>query len=321
IYIVKVPYCLRVTEEVQIYEKLLRESSLADAPCTPKVLEMLAQMSILTRLKEPENSSVFSKMRTYDGESLKDIDPNAKSMLEYKDYAGVDEGISGLSTRFAFKVLSKVLNYDSEEVGANPVHLLRVLEDAVVKEQFSTEVEEEYISFMNEYLKSKYADYIGNEIQIAFLESYSEFGQNLFDRYIDYADHWIEDNDYKDHDTGEMFDRSALNDELEKIEKAAGIANPKDFRSEVVNFALRHRAGNDGLNPDWTGYEKLRVVIEKKMFSSTENLLPVVSFTAKQSEEDQKKHDEFVERMKERGYSPRQTRLLTDWYQRVKKTS
>jgi hypothetical protein len=31
IYIVKVPYCLRVSEEVKIYEKLLRNSSLAQA--------------------------------------------------------------------------------------------------------------------------------------------------------------------------------------------------------------------------------------------------------------------------------------------------
>lgn len=35
--------------------------------------------SILSRLKEPENSSIYSKMRVYDGESLKDTDPKAKS--------------------------------------------------------------------------------------------------------------------------------------------------------------------------------------------------------------------------------------------------
>src|SRR3546814_4386003 len=32
IYIVKVPYCLQVSEEVEIYRKLLRNSSLATAP-------------------------------------------------------------------------------------------------------------------------------------------------------------------------------------------------------------------------------------------------------------------------------------------------
>jgi serine protein kinase len=70
IYIVKVPYCLRVSEEVKIYEKLIRNSSLALAPCAPGTLKMMAQFAVLTRLKEPENSSLFSKMQIYDGENL-----------------------------------------------------------------------------------------------------------------------------------------------------------------------------------------------------------------------------------------------------------
>jgi serine protein kinase len=77
---------------------------------------MLGQFSVLSRLKEPENSSLYSKMRVYDGENLKDTDPKAKSYQEYRDYAGVDEGMNGLSTRFAFKILSKVFNFDHAEV-------------------------------------------------------------------------------------------------------------------------------------------------------------------------------------------------------------
>src|SRR6476469_7015612 len=119
IYIVKVPYCLRMTEEVKIYDKLLRNSSLKDAVCAPGTLKMMAQFAVLTRLKEPENSSIFSKMQIYDGENLKDTDPKAKSYQEYRDYAGVDEGMTGISTRFAFKILSKVFNFDSNEVAAN----------------------------------------------------------------------------------------------------------------------------------------------------------------------------------------------------------
>ncbi len=94
IYIVKVPYCLRVSEEVKIYEKLLANSSLSEAPCAPGTLEMMAQFSVLTRLKEPENSSIYSKMRVYDGETLKDVDPKAKTLQEYRDYAGPDEGMT-----------------------------------------------------------------------------------------------------------------------------------------------------------------------------------------------------------------------------------
>jgi len=319
IYIVKVPYCLRVSDEIQIYQKLLANSSLSNAHCAPDTLKMLAQFSVLSRLKEPENSNVYSKMRIYDGENLKDTDPKAKSIQEYRDTAGVDEGMTGLSTRFAFKILSKVFNYDNTEVAANPVHLLYVLEQQIEQEQFSAEVSERYLRFLKEYLAPRYVEFIGKEIQTAYLESYSEYGQNIFDRYVLYADFWIQDQEYRDPDTGEILDRSALNEELEKIEKPAGISNPKDFRNEIVNFVLRARAHNNGKNPTWLSYEKLRVVIEKKMFSNTEDLLPVISFNAKASTEDQKKHNDFVTRMVERGYTEKQVRLLSEWYLRVRK--
>ena len=152
VYIVKVPYCLRVTEEMQIYEKLIQNSSLHSAHCAPGTLKMMAQFSILSRIKEPENSSVFSKMRVYDGENLKDTDPKAKSLQEYKDFAGVDEGMTGLSTRFAFKILSKVFNFDITEVAANPVHLLYVLEQQIEQEQFPTEVHDRYLSYIKGFL-------------------------------------------------------------------------------------------------------------------------------------------------------------------------
>ncbi len=321
IYIVKVPYCLRVSEEIKIYKKLLENSSLFDAPCAPGTLKMMAQFAVLSRLKEPENSNLFSKMRIYNGENLKDTDPHAKSFQEYRDFAGVDEGMTGLSTRFAFKILSRVFNFDNTEVAANPVHLLYVLEQQIEREQFPAEIEEKYLSYLKGYLSQRYIDFIGKEIQTAYLQSYSEYGQNIFDRYVTYADYWIQDTNYRDPDTGEMFDRSALNDELEKIEKPAGISNPKDFRNEIVNFVLRARAKHEGKNPAWTSYEKLRSVIEKKMFSTTEDLLPVISFNAKASPDDQKKHKEFIDRMVEKGYTEKQVRLLSEWYLRVRKSS
>ncbi len=320
INIVKVPYCLRVSEEVRIYKKLIENSSLRDAPCAPGTLDMLAKFSVLTRLKEPENSSIYSKLRVYNGESLKDTDPKAKSYQEYRDFAGVNEGMSGISTRFAFKILSKVFNFDHTEVAANPVHLLYVLERQIEQEQFPEEVSERYLNFIKEYLSPKYVEFIGKEIQTAYLESYSEYGQNIFDRYITYADFWIQDQDYRDPDTGEILDRAALNADLEKIEKPAGISNPKDFRNEVVNFVLRARANNQGKNPRWNSYEKLKVVIEKKMFTNTEDLLPVISFNAKATEEEKKKHAEFIARMEEKGYTAKQVRLLCEWYLRVRKS-
>jgi serine protein kinase len=318
ICVVKVPYCLRVVEEEKIYEKLIRTSELAAAPCAPGTLEMLARFAVLSRLKPHANSNLYTKLRVYDGENLKETEPNAKSMQEYRDAAGVDEGMDGISTRFAFKVLSATFNYDTREVGADPVQLMYVLEQSIRREQFADDTEKQYLDFIKGTLAPRYAEFIGNEIQKAYLESYDDYGQNLFDRYVDYADAWIENQDFKDPDTGQMLDRELLNQELTKIEKPAGIANPKDFRNEVVKFALRARAQRDGRNPSWTSYEKIREVIERRMFSQVEDLLPVISFGSKKEAETERKHAEFLERMTSRGYTERQVRRLVEWYMRVK---
>jgi len=323
VYMVKVPYCLRSTEEMRIYEKLLRDSSLSKAPCAPQTLEILSRFIVLSRLKEPKTgpSGYYSKLKVYDGENLKDTDPKALTHQEYRDHAGVDEGMEGLSTRFAFKILSKVFNFDETEVAANPVHLFYVLEQRLLQEQLEQANYDRYMKFIKERIVPDYITFIGNEIQTAYLESYSEYGQEIFDRYVTYADYWIQDQEYRDPDTGESLKRPELNIELEKVEKPAGISNPKDFRNEVVNFVLRARATNKGKNPVWTTYEKLRSVIEKKMFANTEDLLPVISYSAKRSADEAKKHEAFVERMMAKGYTAKQVRLLTEWYFRVRKSS
>ncbi len=48
-------------------------------PARRHVGNAFAFLDSFSRLKEPENSSIYSKMRVYDGESLKDTDPKAKS--------------------------------------------------------------------------------------------------------------------------------------------------------------------------------------------------------------------------------------------------
>lgn len=317
INLIRVPYCLRLDDEIKIYQKLINNSELKDNNIAPKTLELLSTFTILTRLTEPENSDVYSKLRIYNGDNLKEIDPEAKSLEEYKNYAGITEGMSGISTRFAFKVLSKVYNYyGEEEVAANPIHLFYVLDREIKRLQNSRETE--YIQHIEDYLKKKYVEFIGDEIQKAYVDSYHEYGQNLFEKYIVYADNWIQDQDYIDPETGEKYDRESLNQELEKTEKPAGISNPKDFRNDIINYYYRAKSNNKE-TPKWDSYEKIKSVIEKKLFSKTEDLIPVISFSAsKNSEESMDKHKNFVDRMKSRGYTEKQIRLVVDWFLRVR---
>ncbi len=319
VFLIKVPYCLRIDEEVRIYDKMLKSSTLAESPCAPQTLRTLAEFSVLSRLMVPENSSVYSKMRSYNGENLKDLDPRSKSVKEYRDEAGAAEGFSGLSTRWAFKTISAAFNRDPSEIAADPVNLLVVLEERLTKDDLPDEYKRRLRSHVKEWIVPRFAEFLEKELQMSYLDAYGEYGQNLFDRYVTYADKWLLDEDWRDPDTGMQYSRDALNGELEKIEKPAGIGNPKDFRNEVVNFVLRARAHNK--NPHWTSYEKLRVVIEKRMFSKTEDILPVISFEAKGSSELDERHKSFVNRMTARGYTEKQVRRLVDWYLHFKKSA
>lgn len=317
VYIVKVPYCRRLNEEVSIYKKLINSSELRDLPMAPKTLEFLAETIISSRLVPHANSTMFSKIRVYNGEDIRESDTRAKSINEYQEFAGLDEGFQGLSTRFAYKVLSKAFNSDPEEIAADPIRLILTLEDSIKREQFAPEKQQAILSYVQEQ-KGRYLLFLEKEIQQAYVESYGEFGQNMFDRYLQMADFWLQDKDMKDVQTGLIMNRASLNTELERLERPAGIVNGRDFRSEVVNFVLRYKAANAGKAPAWTAYEKLKEVIQSNMFSNLNEVLPVISFDAKKDGDMQAKHDGFVARMQELGYTPKQTRVLVEYFVRSK---
>lgn len=95
--------------------------------------------------------------------------------------------MNGLSTRFAFKILSRVFNFDHAEVAANPVHLFYVLEQQIEREQFPQEQAERYgvpERLPDPKIRRVYRQRDPDRLP----ESYSEYGQNIFDRYVTYAD-------------------------------------------------------------------------------------------------------------------------------------
>lgn len=321
IFIVRVPYCLRYSEETKIYEKMLRESSLSQSPCAPKTLETLAKFSVMSRLAPSSHSNRETKMSVYNGENLKHKNPDAKNIPEYKKEAhelSVDEGFSGISTRFAFKILAQTFNHDPEEVGANPLHLLLILNNRIKQEHLQKEEEETLIKIIQTLFDDFHA-YLDKDIKKAYIESYDEYGQNLFDRYVTYADYWLNEEDYRDPNTSMSMTPEELEKYLEEIETPANITNKKDFRNEVVKYCLRYRAAHKDQNPKWSSYNKIREVIESKIFSNIDDMLPIISSSQQSSGEEKRHHKEFVERMTKNGYTSRMVQQLVDWYIRSSK--
>lgn len=321
IFIVRVPYCLRFTEETKIYEKMLKESSLSLAPCAPKTLETLAQFSVMSRLAQSKHSGQDVKMRIYNGENLKHKNPDAKNVPEYRKEAHenqAEEGFSGISTRFAFKILAQTFNFDPEEVAANPLHLLLVLNDKIKVEHLSKEEEERLLAIIS-FLYSEFHKALDKQIKQAYIDSYDEYGQNLFDRYVTYADFWLNDDDYRDNMTGLSMTPDELEKFLEEVEVPANITNKKDFRNEVVKYCLRYKAQNNQQNPKWSSYNKIREVLEAKIFSNIDEMLPIISSNQQSSADERKHHKEFVERMMKAGYTKKQVTVLVDWFLKASK--
>jgi hypothetical protein len=162
ICVIKVPYCLRVDEEQKIYEKMVSHSGLAESPCAPKTVEMLAQFCILTRLHEHDNSTLVSKMRVYNGENIREQDPKAKSIQEYRDVAGIDEGMNGISTRFAYKILSQTfsanINTEKRASTANNHSATHLLHQAL-REILGTHVEQKGSLVNPDYLRFDFSHF------------------------------------------------------------------------------------------------------------------------------------------------------------------
>ena len=104
-----------------------------------------------------------------------------------------------MSTRFAFKILSKVFNFDQTEIAANPVHLMYVLEQQIEREQFPAETEQKYLALHQgapgAALRRVHRQ--GDPDRVPRVAT-REYGQNIFDRYVTYADFWIQDQEYRD---------------------------------------------------------------------------------------------------------------------------
>lgn len=305
--LVKVPYVLSLDEEVSIYEKLIRESELSKSPIAPGTLELLASVSVASRLEENKTVPLEVKMQVYNGENVGEKYPNTPSPSAFKAEVTNDEGFSGVSTRQAFKILSKVYNYDHREVAANPVHLFIVLRDTITDGSMR--------SFIDGYLTDTLFYKVRKDIQMSFLGSgMDELGQNKFERYVVLAEHWLEDNDFRNPDTGQLLDRNLLNQELEAIEKPAKIGNPKDFRAQVVRFSLSYQAQHNGAMPKWSSYHRFRDVLETSMFNQMDDMLPVLSVSGKGTDDQRAKHKTFVKEMTKKGYTARQVQLVVDWF-------
>lgn len=312
IFVVKVPYNLRLSEEVRIYEKLIGQSDVSEhvfgsevelsrihiAPYTLRVASMFA---ILTRLKPSKKAglTLTTKMKLYDGEKQVG-DWDQRHVRELHDEY-LDEGMNGVSPRFIINRISSAL-VKGGKAYVTPIDVLRSLRDGITEYTNNEEDRRRLLGFIDE-VRKEFDDTAKKEVQRAFVYSYEESAKTLMDNYIDNVEAFCNREKVKHPITGEDVDPDERL--MRSIEEQIGVTEnaKREFREGIMRSvaSLMRRGQAFTVASD----ERLKEAIEKKLFTDLKDIVKITTSTKTPDSEQLKKINEVVDRMcKEQGYTP-----------------
>jgi len=301
IILVKIPYNLRVSDEVKIYEKLLKQSSLQNVHIAPYTLRIASIFAILTRLEPSKKAgmSLMKKLRLYDGEDMEDF--KQKDVRELQDEAQ-REGMDGISPRYVINRLSNALIKQGVTF-ITPIDALRALRDGLDQHTSITREERErYLNFISEARK-EYDQIAQKEVQRAFVYSYEESARTLLNNYLDNVESYCNKTKMRDPITDEEMD----SDEhlMRSIEEQIGVSenSKRSFREEIL-IRISSLA-RKGMTFDYMSHERLKEAIEKKLFADLRDVVKITTSTRTPDKDQLRKINDVINRLvAEHGYTP-----------------
>jgi len=306
-YVVQVPWNLRVDDEIKIYDKMIRESEFKDIHIAPHTLKVAAQYAVLSRLKEsPLVPSLITKMKLYNGDTIPLTDSKEYNIREiFQESRQLGEGMTGISPRFIINAINIALGTKEHKRCVNPVDIIRSLSSHFDHHVGFTDDDRNkfmlLLSGEKDSILSEYKEIAKKEVNLAFLHAYEEQAQSLFDNYMINVTAYCCNEKVTDSVTGELLEPD---DKLMRdIEEVIGIpkSSVKEFRQSI--FVYKSRCLEKGEPFTFRSYSVLRDGIEKKLMSVLEDVVNL-TLTDKASigEKTKKKRNEVIERLKERGY-------------------
>ena len=299
IILAKVPYNLRVSDEIKIYEKLLKQSTLQNVHIAPYTLRIASVFAVLTRLEASKKAgmSLMKKLRLYDGEDIEDF--KQKDIKELQDEA-VREGMDGISPRYVINRLSNAL-IKQNVTCINPIDALRALRDGLDQHTSITREERDrYLNFISEARK-EYDIMVTKEVQRAFVYSYEESARTLLNNYLDNVEAYCNKTKLRDPITDEEMEPDEQL--MRSIEEQIGITEnaKRSFREEIL-IRISSLA-RKGLAFDYTSHERLKEAIEKKLFADLRDVVKITTSARTPDKEQLRKINDVVNRlMSEHGY-------------------
>ncbi len=296
---IEVPYCLELNEEMKIYNKILKKSNFK-AHIAPHTIEVAAMFAILSRLSPSAKADPMTKLKIYNGEEIvekgttKRIDIN-----ELREEAGSYEGMKGISTRFIIKAIDNALS-NSEYDCINPLSVMESIIKSIKEMDIGSDDKKKYLGFVQDTIRKEYNKILEKEITKAFIHSFKEQAESLFNNYIDNAEAFVNKSKIKDGSTGEELNPDE--DFMKSIEEQIGVseASAKGFRSDVTSYMFY--LVRNGTKMDYTSYEPLKEAIEKKLLASVKDLSRIVTKSRVRDKEQTEKYNAMVDEMKRQGY-------------------
>src|SRR5919198_816063 len=299
--VVKVPYNLRLSEEVKIYQKIIRLSDFR-AHVAPHTLEIASMFAILSRLEPTNKCDLMTKLRLYNGEEVVEKGRTKKVDVQELRESSKREGMNGISTRFIMKALDNALSDNTVGNCINPINVREALINMVKEADLSDDTRKQYLEFLQDTLHKEYLEILEKEITRAFVYSYQEQAEVLFQNYLDHAEAYVNKSKVKDRNTKEELspDEGFMKSIEEQIAIIGSAAD--GFRQEVIAYLWA--ANRRGEKIDYRSYEPLKEAIEKKLITSVRDLSRVITKSRMRDEEQSEKYNAMVTNLLDHGYYP-----------------
>jgi serine protein kinase len=299
IVVVKVPYNLRLSEEVKIYKKIISNSDF-HAHIAPHTLEVASMCAILSRLEPTNKCDLMTKLRIYNGEEVIEKGRTKKIDITELRQETKREGMDGMSTRFIMKALDNALADNIDGRCINPISVREALVSMVREHDFSDDHRKQYLEFLQDTLHKAYLEMLEKEITKAFVFSYEEQAEALFQNYLDHAEAFVNKGKVKDRRTGEELqpDEAFLKSIEEQIAIIGSAA--EGFRQDVIAYLWS--STRRGVKVEYSSYEPLKQAIEKKLMSSVRELSRIVTRATTRDREQSEKYESMVRNLLENGY-------------------
>ena len=301
IVVVKVAYNLRLSEEVKIYQKIIRNSDFR-AHVAPHTLEIASMFAILSRLEPTAKCDLMTKLKLYNGEEVVEKGRTKKiDARELRDEAK-REGMSGISTRFIMKALDNALTDNVEGNCINPINVREALISMVKEADLPDDTRKQHLEFLQDTLHKEYLEGLEKEITRAFVYSYQEQAEALFQNYLDHAEAFVNKTKVKDRNTREELqaDEGFLKSIEEQIAIIGSAAD--GFRQEVIAYLWASSRRGDRIS--YKSYEPLKEAIEKKLMTSVRDISRIITKARTRDEEQTAKYNAMVQNLLDNGYCP-----------------